>query len=48
MELVSGHLRITQPSEVAAYSQTFALLARQAVYGSAARELITAALAALE
>lgn len=33
VELVSGFLQLTQPSEIAQYAQTFALLARSAVYG---------------
>ncbi|WP_411115377.1 helix-turn-helix domain-containing protein [Streptomyces sp. 029-5] len=48
IELVSGYLTITQPSEVAMYAETFAELAVLAVYGAAARALITSALDALE
>ncbi|GGY75395.1 XRE family transcriptional regulator [Streptomyces nitrosporeus] len=48
IELVSGYLTITQPSEVAMYAETFAELAALAVYGAAARALITSALDALE
>jgi transcriptional regulator with XRE-family HTH domain len=48
VELVSGHLTITQPREIAMYGDTFAALAGQAVYGAAARGLITSALAALD
>lgn len=48
VELVSGHLTITQPSEVAMYAEAFAELADLAVYGDKARALITAALAALK
>ncbi|MEU7024609.1 helix-turn-helix transcriptional regulator [Streptomyces sp. NPDC046203] len=44
IELVSGYLTITQPSEVAAYAETFAELAEQAVYGERARALITSAI----
>lgn len=43
VELVSSYLTITQPSEVALYSDTFARLADLAVHGSGARELIRAA-----
>ncbi|MFJ6514979.1 helix-turn-helix domain-containing protein [Streptomyces sp. NPDC091406] len=44
VELVSGYLTITQPSEVAMYADTFSQLAEMAVYGVNARALITAAL----
>ncbi|WP_338497083.1 helix-turn-helix transcriptional regulator [Streptomyces sp. SJL17-4] len=47
VELISGYLTITQPSEVAMYAETFAELAALAVYGAAARALITSALDAL-
>ncbi|MGY5126411.1 helix-turn-helix domain-containing protein [Streptomyces nigrescens] len=47
VELVSGYLTITQPSEVALYAETFAELAALAVYGPAARALITSAMNAL-
>ncbi|MFE4517600.1 helix-turn-helix domain-containing protein [Kitasatospora sp. NPDC056783] len=47
VELVSGHLTLTQPSEVAMYADTFATLADMAVYGSKARALITAAIDAI-
>lgn len=47
VELVSGHLTITQPSEVGAYADTFAELADLAVYGANARALITAAMDSL-
>ncbi|MFF7183316.1 Scr1 family TA system antitoxin-like transcriptional regulator [Streptomyces sp. NPDC008121] len=47
VELISGYLTITQPSEVAMYAKTFAELAALAVYGAAARALITSALDAL-
>jgi len=40
VELVSGHLTITQPREIAMYAQRFARLAEIAVYGARARELI--------
>ncbi|MFI6375775.1 helix-turn-helix domain-containing protein [Streptomyces sp. NPDC050546] len=48
VELVSAHLTITQPTEIAMYAQTFAELAELAVYGAAARSLITAAIDSLE
>ncbi|MFE5596645.1 helix-turn-helix domain-containing protein [Streptomyces sp. NPDC056549] len=44
VELVSGYLTITQPSEVAMYAETFAELADLAVYGASARALITSAM----
>ncbi|MFI7360050.1 helix-turn-helix domain-containing protein [Streptomyces avidinii] len=47
VELISGYLTITQPSEVAMYAETFAELAALAVYGARARALITSALDAL-
>lgn len=47
VELVSGHLTLTQPSEVAMYADTFATLADIAVYGPKARRLITAAIDAI-
>ncbi|MEU2431526.1 helix-turn-helix transcriptional regulator [Streptomyces sp. NPDC007861] len=40
VELVSGYLTLTQPSEVAAYADTFRELADMAVYGAKARALI--------
>jgi hypothetical protein len=40
VELVSGYLTLTQPSEVKAYTDTFATLAAMAVYGTKARALI--------
>lgn len=43
-ELVSGWLRVTQPTEIEMYSQAFTRLSRMAVYGRAARALITNAL----
>lgn len=48
VELVSGFLTITQPREVAMYAQLFEDLAGQAVYGAAARRLITRAIDTLE
>jgi transcriptional regulator with XRE-family HTH domain len=47
-ELVSGWLRVTQPSEVEMYAQAFTRLSQMAVYGHAARALITRALAELD
>ncbi|MGW0832268.1 helix-turn-helix domain-containing protein [Streptomyces prunicolor] len=47
VELISGYLTITQPSEVDMYAGTFAELAALAVYGAPARALITSAVAAL-
>lgn len=43
VELVSGHLTITQPSEIAMYADTFASLAGMAVHGVKARALIARA-----
>ncbi|GAA0905239.1 helix-turn-helix domain-containing protein [Virgisporangium aurantiacum] len=47
VELVSGHLTITQPREIEMYAQVYAELAEIAVYGPAARSIITAAIDAL-
>lgn len=47
VELISGYLTITQPSEVAMYAETFTELAALAVHGAPARALITSALDAL-
>lgn len=47
VELVSGHLTLTQPSEVGMYADTFTALAEIAVYGDRARALITKALESL-
>ncbi|MGW2367343.1 helix-turn-helix domain-containing protein [Streptomyces sp. NPDC001667] len=44
VELVSGHLTITQPREVAMYADTFATLTDTAVHGAKARALINKAL----
>jgi transcriptional regulator with XRE-family HTH domain len=44
VELVSGWLRATQPTEVEMYAQAFERLSEMAVYGSAARALITRAI----
>lgn len=43
VELVSGYLTLTQPSEVRAYEDTFATLADMAVHGERARALIRGA-----
>ncbi|MDT0270693.1 helix-turn-helix transcriptional regulator [Streptomyces sp. DSM 44915] len=40
VELVSGYLTLTQPSEVRAYADTYTRLAGMAVYGEQARALI--------
>ncbi|MER6531594.1 helix-turn-helix transcriptional regulator [Streptomyces sp. NPDC001508] len=47
VELISGYLTLTQPSEVTMYADTFATLAEVAVYGVKARALITAAMESL-
>jgi len=47
VETVSAELTITQYREIALYARKFALLARSAVTGSAARALITQAMASL-
>ncbi|MFI5915785.1 helix-turn-helix domain-containing protein [Dactylosporangium sp. NPDC051541] len=47
-ELVSGHLTITQPHEIAMYADVFRRLADLAVYGADARTLITRAIAVLD
>ncbi|MET9769956.1 helix-turn-helix transcriptional regulator [Streptomyces sp. NPDC006415] len=47
VELVSGYLTVTAPSEVASYAATFSELTECAVHGTAARRLITTAMAAL-
>ncbi|MFJ6695760.1 helix-turn-helix domain-containing protein [Streptomyces sp. NPDC091272] len=46
-ELVSAHLTVIQRHELAMYAQTFSELAELAVYGSAAREIITSAIESL-
>ncbi|WP_328384988.1 DUF5753 domain-containing protein [Streptomyces sp. NBC_00400] len=43
-ELVSAGLTVKQPSEIAEYAKTFTELAGIAVYGAAARKLITSAI----
>jgi hypothetical protein len=42
VELISGYLTVTQPTEIALYAQMFARLGEIAVYGSHARDLIGA------
>ncbi|WP_031225445.1 helix-turn-helix domain-containing protein [Streptomyces roseochromogenus] len=44
VELVSAHLTVTQPGEIAEYTKVFAELSGIAVYGAQARSLITAAI----
>ena len=47
VELVSGWLRVTQPSEVEMYADAFRRLSEMAVYGGAARALIGQAIGAI-
>ncbi|MFI2432544.1 helix-turn-helix domain-containing protein [Streptomyces sp. NPDC018693] len=47
VELVSAHLTVTQPGEIAEYAKAFAELSAIAVYGAQARSLITAAIDAI-
>jgi len=47
IETVSAIITVTQPREIALYVRFFSEVGRSAVYGSAARELISGALAAL-
>ncbi len=47
VELVSGHLTVTQPREIAMYAQVFTELADAAVYGAAARSRIMAAISVI-
>ncbi|MFF4528215.1 helix-turn-helix domain-containing protein [Streptomyces sp. NPDC001407] len=47
VELVSAHLTVVQKHELAMYAKTFAELKELAVYGAAARELITTAIDSL-
>jgi transcriptional regulator with XRE-family HTH domain len=47
VELVSAHLTVTQPGEIEEYARAFAALSSVAVYGSAARSIITSAINAL-
>ena len=48
VELVGACLTVTQPTELALYEQAFAEYASMAAYGSKARKLIAAAVAAIE
>ncbi|MEW1547350.1 helix-turn-helix domain-containing protein [Streptomyces tsukubensis] len=48
VELVSAFLTLTSPHEVGAYARTFSGLAELAVYGPAARGLVSAAIDALD
>lgn len=48
VELVSAQVTITAPSEIKLYAKAFDELAGMAVYGAAARTLITSALSALD
>jgi len=48
VELVSGCMTLTQPREVGRYVTMFGEMASQAVYGPAARALVTAAIEALD
>ncbi|MFL4491728.1 helix-turn-helix domain-containing protein [Streptomyces sp. VTCC 41912] len=47
VELVSGYLTLTQPTEVRAYADAFSTMAEMAVHGEKARRLITSAMASL-
>ena len=47
VELLSGYLRVTTPREIRLYEQAFSELQSRAVFGSAARGLVTAAIAGL-
>ncbi|WP_062642552.1 helix-turn-helix domain-containing protein [Streptomyces maremycinicus] len=47
VELVSAHLTVVQKPELAMYAKTFGELTELAVYGAAAREIITAAIESL-
>jgi hypothetical protein len=46
VELVSGHLTVTQPREIEMYAQVFAELAEMAVFGTHARRLTSNAIQA--
>ncbi|MFI6318039.1 Scr1 family TA system antitoxin-like transcriptional regulator [Nonomuraea sp. NPDC050556] len=48
VELVSGHLTVTRPHEIARYAEVFKDLSALAVFGKGARKLITDALAELD
>ena len=47
VELISAHLSVVQKHELAMYAKTFSELAELAVYGPAARELITTSIDSL-
>lgn len=47
VELVSGYLTITQPSEIKAYADAFGTLTEMAVYGAKAHRVIAAAISSL-
>ena len=44
VELVTAEVTVTQPHEISLYERTFTELAKVAVYGAAARTVITAAI----
>ena len=48
IELLSARITVTQPREVALYARAFTELANLAVYGPAARALITSGITALD
>lgn len=48
VELVSGHLTLTQPREIEMYGQAFTELSGIAVFGARARSLIASAISALD
>jgi hypothetical protein len=48
VELVSGHLTVTQPREIKMYAQAFSELTDIAVFGGQARSLITSAISGLD
>ncbi len=48
VETISAELTVTQPREIELYSKAFQTLARQAVYGPGARQLITEAIKVLD
>ncbi|MFJ6216753.1 DUF5753 domain-containing protein [Streptomyces sp. NPDC092296] len=48
VELVSGYLTLTQPSDIEAYSETFSRMADMAVYGAKAKALINRAREAIQ
>lgn len=48
VELLSAQVTVTSPSEVEVYTRAFAQQAHRAVFGQPARELIAAAVTAVE